>query len=158
MGIEEPKHDLARPPPRPLFRDSLTTNHDQHGDKSSSVNLKTPVLLSFFRRGGIKINPLDIRTPLIFYCPEIGASAGANLSRASAPRYPIPTLFPRVLRGGQGYSIRPTRCRGGAWRPSGNRCSWTLGPLGSLYSNLSHTQGGGSTQPKKPPTRYVWIT
>ena len=29
-----------------------------------------------------------------YYCPEIGASAGANLSRASAPRYPIPTLFP----------------------------------------------------------------
>ena len=28
----------------------------------------------------------------------------------------------------------------------------------SPYSSLSHTQGGGSTLPKRPLTRSVWIT
>ena len=32
---------------------------------------------------------------------------------------------------------------------------WTLR---SPYSSLSHTQGGGSTLPKRPLTRFVWIT
>ena len=32
---------------------------------------------------------------------------------------------------------------------------WTLR---SPCSSLSHTQGGGSTLPKRPLTRFVWIT
>ena len=71
---------------------------------------------------------------------------------------PSPTLFNMPAEVVEAYPIWPKeQWRRGlvALRQSIFIDPWTPG---SPYASLSHAQGGGSTLPKRPLTRFVWIT
>ena len=71
---------------------------------------------------------------------------------------PSPTLFNLPAKMVEAYPVWPKeQLRRGLVAP---QQSITIDPWtpGSPYSSLSHAQGGGSTLPKRPLTRSVWIT
>ena len=67
--------------------------------------------------------------------------------------FPLPTEVGQVFL--SGLEVAKGQGALGAPQQSMTIDPWTLG---SLYSDISHTQGGGSTLPKRPLTRSVWIT